>query len=52
VTQLTIGWVVAHLSFTPIFAVCALMYLAATAGVQLLIGELGIVRRVESADPR
>lgn len=46
ITQLTIGWVVANLSFTPIFAVCAMMYLAATAGVQFLIGELGIVRRV------
>ena len=49
VTQLTIGWVVANLSFTPIFAACAMMYLVATAGVQFLIGELGIVRRVSSS---
>jgi ACS family hexuronate transporter-like MFS transporter len=49
ITQLTIGQVVAHLSFTPIFAVCALMYLAALCGVQLLIGELGVERRVGRA---
>jgi len=48
VTQLTIGWVVANLSFTPIFAVCAMMYLAALCGVHFLIGELGVERRVES----
>jgi ACS family hexuronate transporter-like MFS transporter len=46
VTQLTIGWVVANLSFTPIFAVCAMMYLVALAGVHFLIGELGVERRL------
>jgi MFS transporter, ACS family, hexuronate transporter len=45
-TQLTIGWVVANLSFTPIFAVCAMMYLVALAGVHVLIGELGVERRL------
>jgi MFS transporter, ACS family, hexuronate transporter len=45
-TQLTIGWVVANLSFTPIFAACAMMYLVALGGVQLLIGELGTERRI------
>jgi ACS family hexuronate transporter-like MFS transporter len=46
ITQLTIGWVVANVSFTPIFAACAMMYLVALAGVQVLIGELGVERRV------
>ncbi|HEY8550600.1 MAG TPA: MFS transporter [Vicinamibacterales bacterium] len=46
ITQLTIGWVVANLSFTPIFAVCSVMYLVALGFVQLLIGELGVIRRV------
>jgi MFS transporter, ACS family, hexuronate transporter len=49
VTQLTIGWVVANLSFTPIFAVCAMMYLAALTAVHLLIGELGVERHVSSS---
>jgi ACS family hexuronate transporter-like MFS transporter len=49
ITQLTIGWVVANLSFTPIFAVCAMMYLAALTGVHLLIGELGVERRIPGA---
>lgn len=46
ITQLTIGWVVANLSFAPIFAACAVMYLVALAGVQFLIGELGVVREI------
>lgn len=46
ITQLSIGWVVQNLSFAPIFAVCAVMYLLAFVLVHVLIGELGVVRRV------
>lgn len=48
ITQLSIGWVVQNLSFAPIFAVCAVMYLLAFVLVHILIGELGVVRRVPS----
>jgi ACS family hexuronate transporter-like MFS transporter len=44
ITQLTIGWVVQHVSFTPVFAVCSVMYLVALAAVHLLIGELGVIQ--------
>jgi len=46
ITQLTIGWVVQHLSFAPIFAVCAVMYLVAFGLVHWLIGELGVIRKL------
>ena len=46
ITQLSIGWVVQNLSFAPIFAVCSVLYLLAFALVHVLIGELGVVRRV------
>jgi len=49
ITQLTIGWVVANLSFAPIFAVCSVMYLVALGCVHVLIGELGVVRTPRSA---
>jgi ACS family hexuronate transporter-like MFS transporter len=44
VTQLAIGWTVQHLSFTPVFAVCAFVHLAAFVLVCRLIGELGKIR--------
>lgn len=45
-TQLSIGWVVQNLSFAPLFAVCAFMYLLAFLSVHMLIGELGVTRRL------
>jgi ACS family hexuronate transporter-like MFS transporter len=51
ITQLTIGAVVANLSFAPIFAVCSVMYLIALGGVHFLIGELGVIR-VPGSPPR
>ena len=50
ITQWYIGWVVENLSFAPLFAVCAVVYLTAFALVQLLIGELGSVRKLSPAD--
>src|SRR5258706_2489727 len=47
ITQLTIGWVVQHLSFAPIFAACSMIYLLAFGMVHWLIGELGVIREVE-----
>ncbi len=44
ITQLSIGWVVQNLSFTPIFTAISVMYLLAFALVCLLIGELGRIR--------
>ena len=52
VTQLTIGWVVQNVSFSPIFAVCSVMYLIAFALVHMLIGELGIIRHIGEEPPR
>lgn len=49
ITQLSIGWVVQNLSFAPIFAVCAFMYLLAFGLVHWLIGELGTIRRLAPA---
>jgi ACS family hexuronate transporter-like MFS transporter len=46
VTQLAIGWTVQRFSFTPVFAVCAFVHLAAFVGVSRLVGELGRVRDV------
>jgi ACS family hexuronate transporter-like MFS transporter len=43
-TQWYIGWVVQNLSFAPIFAVCAVIYLVALGIVQWLIGDLGRIR--------
>ncbi len=47
ISQLTIGWVVQHLSFAPIFAACSMIYLLAFGIVHWLIGELGVIREVE-----
>ncbi len=46
ITQLTIGWVVQHLSFAPIFAAISGAYLLAFAAVHLLVGELGTIRKI------
>ncbi len=46
ITQLSIGWVVGHLSFAPVFAACAMVYLVAFGLVHWLIGELGVVREM------
>ena len=46
ITQLSIGWVVQNVSFSPIFAVCSVMYLIAFALVHLLIGELGVIQHI------
>jgi ACS family hexuronate transporter-like MFS transporter len=51
VTQLSIGWVVQNVSFSPIFAVCSVMYLIAFALVHVLIGELGVIRRINEERP-
>ena len=48
-TQLGIGWVVQNLSFAPIFAACALLYLVAFGLVYWLIGELGVIRHIAAA---
>jgi ACS family hexuronate transporter-like MFS transporter len=45
-SQLSIGWVVQHLSFTPIFAVIATVYLIAFAFVCWLIPQLGVIREI------
>jgi ACS family hexuronate transporter-like MFS transporter len=50
VTQLVIGSVVIKYGYAPIFAVCSVMYLLALGCVHFLIGELGVIRRVTSAD--
>jgi ACS family hexuronate transporter-like MFS transporter len=49
VTQWYIGWVVENLSFAPLVAVCAVVYLTAFALVHILIGELGSVRKLSPA---
>jgi ACS family hexuronate transporter-like MFS transporter len=46
ITQWYIGWAVQNLSFAPVFAACAVMYLLALGLVHLLIGELGLIRRL------
>lgn len=46
ITQLSIGWVVANLSFAPVFAACSVMYLIAFACVYWLVGELGVIRQL------
>ncbi len=45
-TQLSIGWIVQHFSFTPIFAVCAVVYLIGFVFVQWLIPQLGVTREI------
>lgn len=45
IAQLVIGGVVMKYGYTPIFAVCSVMYLVALAAVQLLIGPIGVMSR-------
>lgn len=40
-TQTGIGWTVQNISFAPVFAVAAVMHLAALTGVTLLVGKIG-----------
>ncbi|MBE3112968.1 MAG: hypothetical protein IMZ46_21050, partial [Acidobacteria bacterium] len=47
VTQLVIGSVVVQYGYGYIFAVCSVMYLLALVVVHLLIGELGVIRRIQ-----
>lgn len=49
ITQWYIGWVVANLSFAPVFAACSVMYLVALGLVHWLIGELGEIRKLAPA---
>ena len=49
ITQLVIAGVVTKYGYSPIFAVCSVMYLLALAGVHFLIGELGVIRRVKTS---
>ena len=51
ITQLSIGWVVQNLSFAPIFAASALLYLLAFILVYWLVGELGVIRPLRPAPP-
>lgn len=46
ITQLAIGAVVTKFGYTPIFAVCSVMYLLALLLVHMLIGKLGEIRQV------
>jgi MFS transporter, ACS family, aldohexuronate transporter len=46
-TQLAIGLTVQAESFTPVFVTCAVTYLVAFALVSWLVGELGVIKRVE-----
>src|SRR5262245_39758381 len=46
ITQWYIGWTVQNLSFAPVFAACAVMYLLAFGLVHWLIGELGLIRSI------
>ncbi len=41
-TQLGIGWVVQNVSYTPLFIVCAFVYMLTFALVSWLVGELGV----------
>jgi len=43
-SQLAIGWVVQNVSYTPLFLVCAFVYLLTFALVSWLVGELGTPR--------
>lgn len=47
ITQLSIGWVVQNISFTPVFTVCALVYLLALTVVQWLTASWGRCGRSE-----
>jgi MFS transporter, ACS family, hexuronate transporter len=47
-SQVAIGHVVERLSYAPVFAACAGVYLAAFAVVQLLVGPLGTARTLRA----
>ena len=49
VAQLVIGRVVMEYGYGHIFAVCSIMYLVALGAVHLLVGELGVIRRMQPA---
>jgi ACS family hexuronate transporter-like MFS transporter len=49
VAQLIIGGVVMKYGYGPIFAVCSVMYLVALGVVHVLIGELGVIRKIPQA---
>jgi ACS family hexuronate transporter-like MFS transporter len=44
--QLAVARVIAHHGYAPVFATCAVMYLVAFALVSVLVGELGVIRRI------
>jgi ACS family hexuronate transporter-like MFS transporter len=46
-SQQAIGWTVQHVSFTPVFIVCAIMYPLAFAAVCLFVGRLGVVKPLD-----
>jgi len=48
-SQIYIGRAVAAVGFGPVFVGCAVLYPVAMLVVQLLIGKLGVTRKVESA---
>jgi MFS transporter, ACS family, hexuronate transporter len=52
ITQQVIGWTVQNVSFTPVFAACAFMYLAAYGVVCLLVGRLGEIRAVAQVESK
>jgi ACS family hexuronate transporter-like MFS transporter len=52
VAQLIIGSVVIKFGYGPIFAVCSVMYLVALGVVHILIGELGVIRKMPQATSR
>jgi MFS transporter, ACS family, aldohexuronate transporter len=45
-SQLSIGWIVQHFSYTPIFAVCAVVYLIGFVFVHWLIPQLGVTQEI------
>jgi ACS family hexuronate transporter-like MFS transporter len=50
ITQRYIGWAVQNVSFAPVFAACAVMYLLALGLVQWLVGDLGSIRKIGRAE--
>lgn len=49
ITQQMIGWTVQHVSFTPVFTVCAVMHLTAFGAMCWLVGEVGRIREMPRA---
>jgi ACS family hexuronate transporter-like MFS transporter len=46
-TQLSIGWMVQNVSFTPVFVACGSMYMVSFILVHRLAGELGRIRKLD-----